>query len=94
LYDTERCRRALTETSVGRQDDQATGGAPAGPSGGRATTTDRPLPAYAAPIPPGIPGPGWWKIRYVMSGNTSDNAYDLVTLKVSLRGSPVHLVTE
>lgn len=49
---------------------------------------------YSAPIPPGIPGPGWWKIRYVMSGNTTDNAFDLVTLKVSLRGSPVHLVTQ
>jgi hypothetical protein len=49
---------------------------------------------YSAPTPPGVPGPGWWKIRYVMSGSTADNAYDLVTIKVSLRGSPVHLVTQ
>ena len=35
---------------------------------------------------------GWWKIRYNMSGSTSDNSTDLTTWEVELRGSPVHLV--
>ncbi|HMJ79754.1 MAG TPA: pilus assembly protein TadG-related protein [Candidatus Dormibacteraeota bacterium] len=52
-----------------------------------------PLPTtYNAPTPPGEPGGGWWKIEYDMGGSTSDNAFDLTTWQVSLRGNPVHLV--
>jgi len=51
------------------------------------------LPAtYSAPQPPGEPGPGWWKIKYNMSGSSSDTAFDLTTWKVALLGNPVHLV--
>jgi hypothetical protein len=35
---------------------------------------------------------GWWKIRYNMSGSTSNFSTDLTTWQVSVRGSPVHLV--
>jgi hypothetical protein len=35
---------------------------------------------------------GWWKIRYTMGGSGSDHSTDLTVWKVSIRGSPVHLV--
>jgi hypothetical protein len=35
---------------------------------------------------------GWWKIRYNMSGSTSNYSTDLTTWQVELRGNPVHLV--
>lgn len=47
---------------------------------------------YDAPTPPTVPGPGWWKIRYNMSGLTSQTSNDLTAWRVSLVGSPVHLV--
>jgi hypothetical protein len=47
---------------------------------------------YSAPTPPGEPGPGWWKIRYNMSGTAANTAFDLTTWQVNLRGNPVHLV--
>jgi hypothetical protein len=48
------------------------------------------IPAsYTAPDPAGV-GPGWWKIRYNMSG--SGTSSDVTTWKVSIRGNPVHLV--
>jgi hypothetical protein len=51
-----------------------------------------PIPdSYAAPTPPGEPGPGWWKIRYSM-GIGSSNASDLTTWKTQLVGNPVHLI--
>jgi hypothetical protein len=37
---------------------------------------------------------GWWKIRYNMSGASSDFSTDLTTWQVELRGNPVHLVME
>lgn len=52
-----------------------------------------PLPAsYSAPTPPGETEPGWFKIRYNMSGATTSSAFDLTTWEVSIRGNPVHLV--
>jgi hypothetical protein len=58
------------------------------------------LPAdYSAPIPPadGLTppqgqGPGWFRIQYAM-GSGSDNATDLTTWRVEVRGNPVHLIT-
>ena len=55
-----------------------------------------PLPVdYDAPRPasedPSVEG-GWWKIRYIMGGNSNDTAFDLTTWQVELRGNPVHLV--
>jgi len=35
---------------------------------------------------------GWWKIRYNMSGSSSQFSTDLTTWKVDIRGNPVHLV--
>jgi hypothetical protein len=35
-------------------------------------------------------GPGWWKIRYNMTGSGTSN--DVTTWKVSIRGNPVHLI--
>jgi hypothetical protein len=35
---------------------------------------------------------GWWKIRYTMGGDDDDYSTDLTVWKVSIRGSPVHLV--
>jgi hypothetical protein len=56
-------------------------------------TIQIPIPAtYTAPQPPGEPGPGWWKIRYTMGGSSSQNAFDLTTWQVEIRGNPVHLV--
>jgi hypothetical protein len=58
------------------------------------------LPAnWSAPIPPadaltppqGVEG-GWFRIQYAMGGG-SDNATDLTTWKVEVRGNPVHLIT-
>ena len=37
---------------------------------------------------------GWWKIRYNMSGSTSNNSTDMTTWEVLLLGNPVHLVLE
>jgi hypothetical protein len=34
----------------------------------------------------------WWKIEYSMGGTPADNAFDLTTWQVTLRGNPVHLV--
>ncbi len=34
----------------------------------------------------------WWKIQYTMGGSAADNAFDLTTWQVTLRGNPVHLV--
>jgi hypothetical protein len=34
----------------------------------------------------------WWKIEYTMGGASTDNAFDLTTWQVTLRGNPVHLV--
>jgi hypothetical protein len=56
-------------------------------------TIEIPIPiGYTAPQPPGEPEAGWWKIRYDMGGSASDNAFDLTTWQVSIRGNPVHLV--
>jgi hypothetical protein len=59
-------------------------------------TIEIPLPgSYTAPHPSSDTTTnegGWWKIRYNMSGSSSDNSTDLTTWKVELRGSPVHLV--
>ena len=61
-------------------------------------TIEIPLPStYDAPHPSSdtvTNEGGWWKIRYNMSGSTSDNSTDLTTWEVELRGSPVHLVLE
>ena len=38
------------------------------------------------------PNDGWWKIRYVVQGNSSNNGVDVTTWKASLGGSPVHLI--
>ncbi len=51
------------------------------------------LPAnYSAPIDPVSGERGWWKIRYNMSGSSSQFSTDLTTWKVDIRGNPVHLV--
>ena len=34
----------------------------------------------------------WWKIQYTMGGASTDNAFDLTTWQVTIRGNPVHLV--
>lgn len=53
-------------------------------------TISVPIPAtYAAPTPPGEPGPGWWKIEY----NTGSSGQDITTWEVNIRGNPVHLIT-
>jgi putative Flp pilus-assembly TadE/G-like protein len=53
-------------------------------------TISVPIPAnYAAPTPPGEPGPGWWKIEY----NTLGTGQDITTWEVNIRGNPVHLIT-
>jgi hypothetical protein len=61
-------------------------------------TIEIPLPTdYAAPRPSTEPASvegGWWKIRYIMGGAVDDNAFDLTTWQVELRGNPVHLVPE
>ena len=55
-------------------------------------TIDIVLPTnYAAPTPPGEPGPGWFKIEYDLSGGGGGN--DTATWSVNIRGNPVHLVT-
>jgi hypothetical protein len=41
---------------------------------------------------PGTLDDNWWKIQYDMGGSASDNAFDLTTWQVTLRGNPVHLV--
>ena len=41
---------------------------------------------------PGTLDDNWWKIQYDMGGSTADNAFDLTTWQVTLRGNPVHLV--
>jgi Flp pilus assembly protein TadG len=55
-----------------------------------------PLPSdYDAPNPTSdtvTSEGGWWKIRYNMSGSSSDYSTDMTTWSVELRGSPVHLV--
>lgn len=56
-------------------------------------TIEIPIPStYSAPQPPGEQEPGWWKIRYNMSGSTSSNSFDVTTWEVQIRGNPVHLV--
>jgi hypothetical protein len=41
------------------------------------------------------PQDGWWKIRYIMSGDDDDQpATDLTTWQVQVIGNPVHLVME
>ncbi len=61
-------------------------------------TIEIPLPSdYSAPLPSSdtvASTGGWWKIRYNMSGSTSNYSTDLTTWEVSLRGNPVHLVLE
>ena len=61
-------------------------------------TIEIPLPSdYSAPFPSSdsvASVGGWWKIRYNMSGSTSNYSTDLTTWEVSLRGNPVHLVLE
>jgi Flp pilus assembly protein TadG len=53
-------------------------------------TISVPIPSsYAAPTPPGEPGPGWWKIEY----NTLGTGQDITTWEVNIRGNPVHLIT-
>lgn len=44
---------------------------------------------YAAPTPPGEPGPGWFKIEF----QTAGSGVDVATWEVNIRGNPVHLVT-
>jgi hypothetical protein len=41
---------------------------------------------------PGTLDDNWWKIQYDMGGSASENAFDLTTWQVTLRGNPVHLV--
>ncbi len=57
-------------------------------------TIEIPIPtSYSTAVaPPGETEPGWWKIRYVMSGASSDTSLDVTTWQVSIRGNPVHLV--
>ena len=59
-------------------------------------TIEIPLPnTYSAPNPSSdtvTNEGGWWKIRYNMSGSTSNYSTDLTTWQVELRGNPVHLV--
>ncbi len=56
-------------------------------------TIEIPIPStYTAPLPPGEPEAGWWKIRYVMGGSTSSTSFDVTTWQVRIRGNPVHLV--
>jgi hypothetical protein len=56
-------------------------------------TIEVPIPAtYTAPIAPGEMEPGWWKIRYVIGGSSSDTSFDVTTWQVTIRGNPVHLV--
>lgn len=56
-------------------------------------TVTIPLDAnYTAPTPRGAPGAGWWKIRYNMAGARTQTSHDLTAWRVSLVGSPVHLV--
>ncbi|GIW20744.1 MAG: hypothetical protein KatS3mg065_1040 [Chloroflexota bacterium] len=56
-------------------------------------TIEIPIPTtYTAPQPPGEQEPGWWKIRYNMSGSTSNSSFDVTTWEVQIRGNPVHLV--
>lgn len=56
-------------------------------------TIEVPIPAtYTAPTPPGETEGGWWKIKYVMGGATTDTSLDVTTWQVSIRGNPVHLV--
>ena len=56
-------------------------------------TIEVPVPAsYTAPTPPGETEAGWWKIKYVMGGATTDTSLDVTTWQVSIRGNPVHLV--
>lgn len=43
---------------------------------------------YTAPVPPGEPGPGWWKVEYNVTGAGNDTA----TWSVTIRGNPVHLI--
>jgi Flp pilus assembly protein TadG len=52
-----------------------------------ATTYTAPHPASDTTTSDG----GWWKIRYNMSGSTSDYATDLTTWEVKVPGAPVHL---
>ena len=47
---------------------------------------------YSAPIDPVSGEPGWWKIRYIMSGSSGSYSTDLTTWQVNLLGNPVHLV--
>jgi Flp pilus assembly protein TadG len=57
-------------------------------------TIEIPIPTSytTTTAPPGEAEPGWWKIRYVMSGSSSDTSLDVTTWQVSIRGNPVHLV--
>ena len=60
---------------------------------GRWLTIEVDLPAnYSAPNDPVSGEPGWWKIRYNMSGSASSFSTDLTTWQVNIRGNPVHLV--
>ena len=55
-------------------------------------TIDIVLPInYAAPTPPGEPGPGWFKVEYDLSNGGGGN--DTATWSVSIRGNPIHLIT-
>jgi len=66
-------------------------------SGGNSSFNDTwlqilvPLPStygQSGLTPPGVPGPGWWKIEY----ETTSAANDTTTWMVSIRGNPVHLI--
>ena len=55
-------------------------------------TIDIVLPInYAAPTPPGEPGPGWFKVEYDLSNGGGGN--DTATWSVNIRGNPIHLIT-
>jgi hypothetical protein len=44
---------------------------------------------YDAPVAPGDPSGGWWKIEYTVGAPGNDTT----TWSVNIRGNPVHLVT-
>jgi hypothetical protein len=41
-------------------------------------------------LPPGETQAGWWKVEYTISASGNDTT----TWEVTIRGNPVHLVTE
>jgi hypothetical protein len=67
-----------------------TSGAGTGEFNGCWLTINVQIPVTYTAADPGGVGPGWWKIRYNMTG--SGTSSDVTTWKVSIRGNPVHLV--